>query len=49
MFEGAFLVGDDLTYLVDTAIEWLAYGIGFGAVLWMIGRGVGLIFYMVRY
>lgn len=47
--DAAFLTGDELAYLVDTAIAWLAYGIGFGAVLWMIGRGVALIFSFVRF
>lgn len=49
MFDSAFLTGEDLAYLVGTAVDWLAYGIGFGAILWMIGRGVALIFSFVRY
>lgn len=44
-----FLVGDDFSYLVDAASSWLAYGIGFGAVVWMIGQVVALIYRLVRY
>jgi hypothetical protein len=38
-----------LAYLADIATSWLAYGIGFGAILWMIGQGMRLIFSFVRY
>lgn len=44
-----FLVGDDFAYLADIAAQWLAYGIGFGAVVWMIGQVVALIWSFVRY
>lgn len=49
MFDSAFLTGDDLAYLVGTTVDWLAYGIGLGAVLWVIGRCIALIFSFVRY
>jgi hypothetical protein len=43
------LSGDDFTYLADVVSKWLAYGIGFGAVVWMIGQVIGLIYKFVRY
>lgn len=44
-----FLTGDDFTFFVDVVSNWLAYGIGFGAVVWIIGQAIGLIFRFVRY
>ena len=38
-----------MAYLTDAASSWLAYGIGFGAILWMKGQGMRLIFSFVRY
>lgn len=43
------LTGEDFTYLVDIVSNWLAYGIGFGAVVWMIGSAIALIYRLVRY
>lgn len=43
------LVGDDFGFLSQTVAEWLAYGLGLGAIFWMVGSGVALIFRFLRY
>ena len=40
---------DDFTFMTDAVSTWLAYGIGFGAIFWIIGLVVALIFSFVRY
>lgn len=44
-----FLVGDDFAFLVDIVTEWLAYGIGLGAIVWVISCAVGLIWQFVKF
>lgn len=44
-----FLTGDDLSYLVEVVGTFLAYGLGFGCVLWLIGAIVHVIADFVRY
>lgn len=44
-----FLSGSDFGYLADIAAEWLAYGIGLGAIVWVLGAVVGLIWSFLRY
>lgn len=44
-----FLTGSDFGFLSDVASEWLAYGIGLGAVAWVIGQVVGLLFRLLRF
>lgn len=44
-----FLTGEDFTYLSDAVSSWLAYGIGFGAVAWLIGQVVALVWQLVKY
>lgn len=46
---GDWIVADYISYLADVAAEWLAYGIGLGAILWVMSLGVGLIIGFVRY
>lgn len=48
MFD-CFLSGDDFTFLADIVSEWLAYGIGFGAIVWVISAGLGLLWSVIRY
>lgn len=40
---------DNLSYLTGVATAWISYGIGFGAILWMVGQGMRLIFSFVRF
>lgn len=44
-----FLTGDDLAYLTNAVASWVPYGIGFGAVAWIIGQAVAIIWQLVRY
>lgn len=44
-----FLPTEDFGYLVDVAAEWLAYGIGFGAIFWVVGSVVSLVWSFIRY
>lgn len=44
-----FLTGDDLSYLVEVVGTFLAYGLGLGCVLWLIGAIVHVIADFVRY
>lgn len=38
-----FLTGDDMGFLVDAVTQWVAYGVGLGAVLWLLGAAVHVI------
>ena len=42
------LTGDDLSYLVEVVGTFLAYGLGLGCVLWLIGAIVHVIASVVR-
>lgn len=44
-----FLVGEDFAFFTDIVAEWLAYGIGLGAVVWIIGQAVALIYRLLRF
>ena len=44
-----WLVAEHISFLADAAADWLAYGIGLGAILWVVSLGVGLIIRFVRY
>ena len=44
-----FLSTDDFAYFTDAVATWLAYGIGFGAVLWLIGQMVGVVYRFLRF
>lgn len=43
------LVGDDLAFLTDCIVQFVAYGIGLGAVLWLVGWCVYWLQLFVRY
>ena len=43
------LAMDNLAYLTGVATSWISYGIGFGAILWMVGQGMRLVFSFVRF
>ena len=49
MMADCFLTGEDFAYLSDVLSNWLAYGIGLGAVLWLLGQGVRFVIQFVRY
>lgn len=44
-----WIVADYISFLVDAVSSWLAYGIGFGAMVWVLSQVVGLIYRFVRY
>ena len=44
-----FLVGEDLAFLTENVALWVAYGIGLGAVLWVVGCMVHWVYLFVRY
>ena len=44
-----FLVGDNFGYLSDVVAEWLAYGVGLGAIFWLIGQVVSFVIRFLRY
>lgn len=44
-----FIVADDLAFLTDNVVAWFAYGIGLGAILWIIGSMVHWISLFLRY
>lgn len=44
-----FLSGEDFTFFADVISNWLAYGIGLGAVFWLVGQIVRIIVQFVRY
>lgn len=44
-----FLTGDDLGYLVEVLVTFVGYGLGLGAVLWLFGAVVHVIWDFVRY
>lgn len=44
-----FLTGDDFGFFADAVSTWLAYGIGLGAVAWLVGQVVGFIYQVLRY
>lgn len=48
MYE-CFYAGEDFKFLADVASTWLAYGIGFGCVLWILGRCVAFITQVVKF
>lgn len=43
------LTGDDFAYLAEVVFRFLAYGLGLGAVLWLVGAIVHVIADFVRY
>lgn len=43
------LTGDDFAYLSGVIAEYIAYGLGLGAVLWLVGAVVHVIWDFVRY
>lgn len=43
------LTGEDFAYLAEVVWRWIAYGVGFGAVLWLLGAVVHVIWDFVRY
>ena len=43
------LVGSDFGFLSDAVSTWLAYGIGLGAVAWLIGQVVGLLYRLTSF
>ena len=49
MMADCFLTGNDFAYLSDVVTCWLAYGIGFGAVFWLVGQGIRVIYSFLRY
>lgn len=44
-----FLVGDDMAFMTDAVTQFFAYGIGLGAVLWLIGWCMYWVKLFVRY
>lgn len=44
-----FLVGEDFAYLSDIVASFVAYGIGFGAVAWLIGQVLAFIWSVIRF
>lgn len=44
-----FLSGEDFTFFADVVSNWLAYGIGLGAVFWLVGQIVRVIYQFLRY
>lgn len=43
------LTGDDFAFLSDNVGQWLSYGVGLGAIVWLVSQGVALIFRFLRY
>lgn len=43
------LTGDDLAYLVEVVWRFVGYGLGIGAVMWVIGALVTFVWDFVRY
>lgn len=44
-----FLTGDDMAFFVDAVAQWISYGIGFGAVFWIISQCIGLVWQFARF
>lgn len=43
------LVGDDFGFISDNVAAYVAYGIGLGAIAWMLGQGIAILFKFLRY
>lgn len=48
MYE-CFLSGDDMAFLTDCVVQFVAYGIGFGAIVWLVGWMFHWVSLFVRY
>lgn len=45
----SYLLPDVMGALAGYVGDWVAYGIGFGAVLWLMGWGVYWVYLFIRY
>lgn len=44
-----FLVGEDFGFLAGIVAEWLAFGLGLGAIGWVLSVVIGFLWSIVRY
>lgn len=44
-----FLSGDEMAYLTNAVAQWVPFGIGLGAIAWVIGQAVAIIWQLVKY
>lgn len=47
--DAVFLSGDELATIADVCVSYLAYGIGLGAVMWLVGSVVWLVIQLMKY
>lgn len=44
-----FFTGDEFVYLSEVVAEWLAFGLGLGAMAWVLSVVIGFIWSFIRY
>lgn len=47
--EAVFLSGDELATVGDVCVTFVAYGIGLGVVVWLVGVVVWFVTQLIRY